>query len=49
VAGELKPLPRVPWNPLACSDTPMEPNVLLVAKLAAAALIIDGFFLQIGA
>lgn len=48
VAGKLKKLPRAPWHPMAMSDTPMEPNVLLAAKLAFVFLVADGFFLHLG-
>ena len=48
MAGELRLLPRTPWNPLAFSDTPMEPSVLLAAKLAFVALAGGGFFLHVG-
>lgn len=32
------------WNPLACSDTAMCPNTLLIAKLSALILLADGFW-----
>lgn len=35
------------WNPLACSDTPMLPNTLLMAKLSVLILLADGFWRQL--
>lgn len=48
MAGELKHLGPPPWNPLACSDTPLAPNALLMAKLAVLLLFVKGFVLHLG-
>jgi hypothetical protein len=36
------------WNPLACSDTEMLPNTLLIAKLSVLILVAGGFWQRIG-
>lgn len=38
---------QVSWNPLACSDTAMRPNTLLMAKLTFLLLLVSGFPQQI--
>lgn len=40
----LAPRRRVPWNPLACSDTAMRPGTLLMAKLAWLLLVVGGYW-----
>jgi hypothetical protein len=35
------------WNPMACSDTAMLPNTLLIAKLSVLILLADGFWRQL--
>lgn len=49
MAGELKHIGPPPWNPLACSDTPLAPNALLMAKLALVLLLANGFFVHLSA
>lgn len=43
VNNDLKP----GWNPMACSDTAMLPNTLLIAKLSVLILLADGFWRQL--
>ncbi len=40
---------RAPFHPLCCSGTAMQPQVLLMAKLALVVLVTDGVFLNLDA